>query len=197
MRWAGSVVGLVLACGVAEDEPAKQVGEGWSGSPPVEPVEVGMQCDREWYHCVDGAYCDVVDHTAEYPYCGTLGVCVEIPMSCEPGSPRCGCDGERYDSACAAAMAGVSAIGTQGCEPPPGSINCGAEFCDIDTHYCRFIFPHGQSEERDCVPLNCADGISGCDCITDPSPCGEDVIFGAQYCEQTPEGGTLLTCVPA
>jgi len=187
-------ISAALACGDA-DGPGQQFGEGWSGTPAAEPVEIGMPCDNEWFICVEGAFCDTVDRDFVAPRCSNIGVCAAIPDTCEPGPPRCGCDGQRYESACVAAMAGISAVGATGCEPPPGHLNCGDEFCDLETHYCKHILAHGMGETWACIPFDCPDALVGCACITAPSPCGDPAVYDGQNCEPTPEGGALLTCL--
>jgi len=59
----------------------------------------GLQCD-------DGYYCDWADDT-----CGAVdgqGTCQPVPDVCTAGGAIvCGCDGEQYASACAAAQNGT------------------------------------------------------------------------------------------
>ena len=68
---------------------------------------VGLTCD-------DGLYCDWPDEI-----CGAgdvFGECKPRPAECEPGESVCGCDGQRHDSACAAAMIGVDVADLSRCE---------------------------------------------------------------------------------
>ena len=176
-----------------EDDGASP-GASWSGTPPADPAEIGEACN-EWVHCVDGAFCDL--GADQIPACTTLGVCVAIPEACDDDSgPVCGCDGVLYESACAAAMAGVGTSGAVGCAPPAGTFACGHDFCERLTEYCEYVIPHGQSAAWRCLPLQCSEGASGCACITDPDPCGDPLLYYAQVCEPDDEGNPWLLCVP-
>jgi hypothetical protein len=64
--------------------------------------------------CFEGYYCD-------WPAddCGAAdatGVCRPEPAECAPGGADvCGCDGQAYDNACAAAQAGTDVAAAGGC----------------------------------------------------------------------------------
>lgn len=187
---------VVSILGCSEVDDSGMLHDGWSGTPPPEPAEVGESCD-EWVKCQAGAFCDF-SPTSEWPECTELGTCVALPEACE-GEPQpvCGCDGNLYESRCDAARAGVGTQGATDCEPPPGWFGCGFDFCEIGAQYCEHTIGHGGPETWVCRALNCPPGTEGCACITDPSPCGEPEYFPGQFCGPTPDGGSELTCLPA
>lgn len=195
MRLIRRLAGLfVIALSGCADSPTD---EGWSGTPPVEPAEPGDPCDDDWVTCIEGAFCDFSAKGEPALFCEEVGVCAVVTTACEANSePICGCDGVLYANACAAAMAGVGISGAVGCPPPPGSFECGEQFCDVATEYCRHIIGHGQPEDLTCLALDCPDNVSGCDCVVAPEPCGDAQQFGAQFCDMTAESGIRLTCLP-
>lgn len=156
---------------------------GVAGPPPI---ELDGACEFGATPCVDGAYChDTRCDTAR-------GTCEAIPDSCSADpDPRCGCDGEVHENACAAAMAGVP-IGGGGCTAPAGMFGCGDRFCAIATEYCEWILGGGKDEQR-CLPLNCPAGSSGCACLA-TEPCPADDFFATHLCSAD-EGSTSLVCV--
>jgi hypothetical protein len=156
--------------------------------PGPPPIELDRECEFGGTPCVDGAYC--YDTRCN----NDRGTCVAMPDSCsaEP-DPRCGCDGEVYENACAAAMAGVP-IGYGDCTAPAGMFMCGDEFCAIDTEYCEVVVGGGQSDAWRCVSLECPAGSSGCECI-DPEPCPKDDLFFSQTCFMPDGGGTGVECL--
>lgn len=199
MRTVGFVLAawaLALAPACRGEPEAGELHDGWSGTPPAEPAEVGEKCDEQWVACVGGAFCD--HGNQDFPGCGELGVCVAVPDTCDPDPrPVCGCDGQLYDSPCAAAMAGVGQSGAVGCAPPVGKFSCGFAFCDIATEYCKHTIGHGEPESWVCVPLDCPVDTTGCACITDPSPCGDPAWYPGQWCTDLAGGATEFTCLPA
>ncbi|MBL9099909.1 MAG: hypothetical protein JNL82_03070 [Myxococcales bacterium] len=199
VRGIVAAVCLVVAngCGEPAADATGEVHEGWSGTPPAEPAAVGERCDEQWVWCEEGSYCDF-GGSSDWPGCTSLGVCAAPPEACEAeAEPVCGCDGALYAGACAAAMAGVGTRGAEGCTPPVGFFACGFEFCAIATEYCEHVIGHGQPESWTCRALGCAVGMSGCACITEPSPCGEPEWYPVQSCEVSEDGGTVLVCLPA
>ncbi|HWM86168.1 MAG TPA: hypothetical protein VNO33_10035 [Kofleriaceae bacterium] len=71
----------------------------------------GLQCEETHY-------CDWPDDD-----CGSgdgLGACRPRPTDCKLGESVCGCDGDRYESACAANMAGADVREPSNCEPTIG-----------------------------------------------------------------------------
>ncbi len=191
-RWLFSL-GLLVSC---ENPEAAELDEGWSGTPPSEPAALGEPCESTWIPCVDGAFCDASPESVESP-CGEVGVCVAQPLACDESSnPVCGCDGELYANSCEAAKAGVGTRGAQGCEPPAGTQSCGSSFCALDSEYCEYVIGHGQSAAWRCLPLVCLGALEGCECLSEPL-CGVDAdIYGAEYCQETDDGATVVVCVP-
>jgi hypothetical protein len=186
---------LALALSACGDEAATP-SDGWSGTPPADPVAVGEACELPWFSCVEGSYCKTQAWDA--PVCDGLGTCEAIPTTCGADSkPVCGCDGQLYEHACAAARAGVNIDVAEACPPPSAYFACGGEYWEIATQYCMYTWGHGGPPSWDCLSLNCEDALSGCDCITSPTPCGDPEWFPGQFCDDLVDGGTLLQCVPA
>ena len=189
-RW---LCGLILLAACQESEQ-NELDEGWSGTPLVDPAEIGEACDSTWVPCVDGAFCDYSSHSIEAG-CDEVGICRAVPASCDDGdAPVCGCDGELYGNPCEAAKAGVGTRGAFGCAPPEGTSACGTSFCALDSEYCEYIIGHGQSPEWTCLALVCLGDLSGCACLPKPL-CPDDGLFAAEYCQEK-EGAVIVGCVP-
>jgi len=119
--------------------------------------------------------------------CGTVGHCVRRPSSCnDPVAEVCGCDGETYQSACAARLVGVSP-GTDG--TCGDTFECGPHRCAAG-QYCLDKGEQGDAPWRyACRPL--PEGCKGkpsCDCIVDEKACA------AGYACQTIVGSLMLSC---
>jgi hypothetical protein len=123
--------------------------------------------------------------------CGTEGAgsCEEPRNGCSPGSPLiCGCDGQVYESICAANQAGVDRNDEPACEIPAGYFACGAELCKIGEHYCwQNVVAIGDPGTYACQPKPAACGTSAvsCDCIEE---------YCKDKCEGTAETGPTVTC---
>ncbi len=179
-RCAALLAAVLSACG--EPEP--------SGPPPA---GLGERCELGVMPCVEGALCDVVNYP---PLCDDVGVCIAMPASCEaPPDPRCGCDEQLYESACAAAMAGTAVGDAYLCTAPAGTFACGDQFCERETQYCEYRVGGGQTTEWGCFALDCPAGKTGCACIADPTPCSEVNTYFHQLCFTTDDGDPLLECL--
>lgn len=131
---APSLLSLTIACGDDGDSDGGDDGSddgGDAGSDAGTAVDAGQNDaggDRDdggttvilcgglvGLTCDDALYCDWPDEV-----CGegdVFGECKPRPAECEPGDkPVCGCDGQRHDSACAAAMIGVDVADLSRCE---------------------------------------------------------------------------------
>jgi hypothetical protein len=134
--------------------------------------------------CFDGEFCD----RSASKTCGETdepGVCKALPDTCskqcqDPGV--CGCDGQRYCSACAANLAGVSAAPLDSyCPSTPPTKVCGGKqgVSCAQTEYCLYPadagcgFADGQGT---CVPKKTA-----CDTVCLTPICGCD---GQYYCNE-------------
>jgi hypothetical protein len=138
--------------------------------------------------CAAGEFCDFPDDQ-----CGIadgVGVCVKRPDVCDLDlRPTCACDGKVYDNACSAMVAGTDIASTGACPAPSGSFACGAQFCATATQYChRTNSDVGDPPGFQCVDLPAACGSApGCACLS-ADPC-------SNTCEQTKDGGLLVTCL--
>jgi len=164
-----------------------------SGPPESGPIETGpmetgnLGCGE--VPCDGDSYCDWTANT-----CGAQRwdevACTPQPGECELGRPVCGCDGNVYDGECLAADAGVDVSQEGGCMPPDGTFACGWYFCELGTTYCQHsasdVLPSPDGWSCPMVPRDCV-GMPTCDCLAN-EPCAD---FG---CEETPDGGLVITC---
>ncbi len=158
------------------------------GSPGCQPP---AQC-ASLMPCGGGDYCKVANAT-----CGTattLGTCAVIPTACNDDTPSCGCDGQIYPSACAAAMVGVDVSATESCPPPAGTFACGPYFCRVADQICdkgqdfsNLVAPDTWS----CIAVTGA-CLTGCEC----NACGScvDAHTCNQVCTGDDQSGRQITC---
>jgi len=124
--------------------------------------------------CDDGPErCDSIEDCGDGEYCGRReevcdsepGTCLERPVLCSlKFDPVCGCDGETYSNACAAAGAGANVAYDGECDPGP--VACRDNLDCSDDDYCQK--PEGRCDsmgvcERrpDICPL-VIDTVCGC-----------------------------------
>ncbi|MBM65513.1 MAG: hypothetical protein CMH55_04680 [Myxococcales bacterium] len=128
--------------------------------------------------CQDNGDCGRAQYCARpMAQCGAVGACEVRPQACaEIYDPVCGCDGETYGNACAAASEGVNVAADGTCEEG----GAGGDVCDMerpcsDAFYCDR--PDGQCEaEGTCVvrPELCnrmMQPVCGCDGQNYTNPC--------------------------
>jgi hypothetical protein len=142
--------------------------------------------------CPSGEYCVDQDYT-----CGgatTLGRCqVEPSGPCAPGDAVCGCDGQTYPSACAAAQAGQDITDTVSCTAPGGTFACGPYFCRSADELCKKT----QDFANTLAPISyaCIPQRPGCPTGCECAACGSCVA--AHTCSQVCTavvGGRQVTC---
>ena len=114
------------------------------------------------------------------------GTCKAPPESCpaDAGPPVCGCDGVLYASKCHLRMANVLIGPAAGCEAPEGFFPCGADYCQLEQHYCEFTIGHGQLETYFCreLPPSCL-SATDCSCVPTAS-CTNPENIGGSSCER-------------
>jgi hypothetical protein len=119
--------------------------------------------------CGEGEFCNFPPEAA----CGATdrpGVCTPIPETCEPGTlpAVCGCDGQPYASACAAATAGSSVRSSESCDLREcggfAGVQCGSgEYCDLGPGQCQTADMTGVCRT---IPQLCTEEfapVCGCD----------------------------------
>ena len=122
--------------------------------------------------CFNNADCGDTEYCFSQQSCDTPGTCRERPVFCTlEFQPVCGCDGNTYGNACAAAAAGVNVVREGACLAD-GGCNSNADCSDAD--YCF-------SEEGCDVPGTCQEKpqlctrefnpVCGCDGRTYGNPC--------------------------
>jgi hypothetical protein len=137
--------------------------------------------------CADGSICFFYDG-----YCGgtTPGYCQSLAdadeWQCDDEAPSCGCDGNLYDSYCAAVAAGVSpnAAPTSDCTSEP--LPCGEGVACYPSDYCM-LWNDGSSVSASCDAFDGGCAQPSCDCIS--------YNEAACDCELLPSGLITLTCL--
>jgi hypothetical protein len=156
--------------------------------------------------CRDNFACDASEYCGFSPgLCGlgqAAGLCRVRPIACPSAyRPVCGCDGQIYDSACAARAARVDLDVTGRCKALlPDWAACGARYCDARTSYCELYLSDvfDLPTTKTCRPLPAAcrprDGDAGapptCACFPAGTPC-------LTFCGPLSTGGLAafhLTC---
>ena len=104
------------------------------------------------------------------------GTCVPRPQDCPVSTVKvCACNGNVYDSECAAHAAGVDITNRGTCAPPTGSFSCGPVFCIHGAQYCEKMVGGAVTNPGSygcpSLPAGC-NGTATCACVTASSQCG-------------------------
>lgn len=151
-------------------------GTGASGGGPSCDSGCGPDeyCESPYYWCPDKLPISGVE---TFPYCESRTV------ECNADLPVCGCDGQVYESECAAHAAGIDMGAGESagaiCDlslTPEGRFPCGPWYCDPTNSYC--FEGLGDTGDRDhactAIPAEC-NGVPACSCLPQPgeSTCSE------------------------
>lgn len=122
--------------------------------------------------CATNADCAPEDYCGKIVGdCATNGMCVARPSSCSGvADPQCGCDGETYLNACAAAEVGINIAYAGAC-----IVNCSSNGDCTSGEFC-------QKAVSDCAGLGeCVNPPTGCPGTVDPV-CGCDSLTYQNAC---------------
>jgi hypothetical protein len=180
------------------------------------PCEKTSTCANSG-QCPPGFYCQT-----PVGQCGGPGQCVPMPVVCPAiFNPVCGCDGQTYGNACAAAAAGVNVAHFGPCAPkaacgndaecPPGFYcrtpfgDCGGQgACAPMPEFCTLILNpvcgcDGQTYGNPCLAAAAGVNVAHAGpCQSEPSPCAAGAACPPGFYCQSPPGlcGGPGMCTP-
>ncbi|HLM75695.1 MAG TPA: hypothetical protein VK459_23435 [Polyangiaceae bacterium] len=152
------------------------------GEEPPEPRDESPKVCSSPSGCAPDEVCDFPDDQCGS---GSAGACLKRPALCSDGIPACGCDGETYDSAVCAALAGSDIAAGGGCAAPQGAFACGPLFCFLPAAYC----------ERTAFAGEGCEGAEAFQCaFFDPNCAPQDCsCLPGLECQMAPSGGSIAT----
>jgi len=148
-------------------------------------TEGACPCGPGLASCLGGDYCAFPLGTCADAQ--PVGDCQTVPLECpDVSSPVCGCNGETFDSDCAAAFVSVNVFSDGPCPCGPGLAGCSeGSFCEYRAGTCGEPDPVGTCAV---VPGDCPNTVvpvCGCD--------GEDYV---NACEAAQEGFSIRVVGP-